>query len=596
MPLKPGETFKLVRKLIPGDGQLQVLAIARHVLGQQTHSCRVTVTDPSGPITAAYVTVYSKGEEYASATTKSDGAVEFGLPPGEYRVRTRGPGRKDTFRQLNVSASVSLDVKMAAPGYVNATITDDNDQPIPAKVEFKGRNGTRDPYYGPDTYEFAVQNLRYTHNGVFRLPIAPGDYDVIISHGPEYDAVFKSISVKQDEEFLLTAKLRHSVDTTGWVSSDYHSHSTPSGDNTSSQKGRVLNLLAEHIEFAPCTEHNRISSYMSHIRELDALQLMATCSGMEVTGKPLPVNHHNVFPLVLKSRTQDGGGPPTDLDPVAQIERIALWDSGSDKLIQQDHPNLVQIFGDRDEDGKPDEGFAKMFGFMDVVEVHPPGMIFSRPNAEEGDWKNTMFRWMQLLNQGYRIPGVVNTDAHYNYHGSGWLRNYVRSSTDDPSEIDTMEMVRASERGNLVMTNGPFLSVSANSGGRSAIAGDDLVAAKNRVRLHVRVQCPNWLDINRVQVFVNGRPVPHLSFTRSANSEMFSTDTVKFDQKISVDVSADAHLIVATAGEGLNLGPVYGADRGKAMPVAVANPIFVDVGGNGFQANGDLLDASLPGK
>ena len=46
--------------------------------------------------------------------------------------------------------------------------------------------------------------------------------------------------------------------------------------------------------------------------------------------------------------------------------------------------------------------------------------------------------------------------------------------------------------------------------------------------------------------------------------------------------------------EGGVLGRVYGPDSGVAMPVAVANPIFVDVDGGGFRANGDDLGLPLP--
>ncbi len=44
------------------------------------------------------------------------------------------------------------------------------------------------------------------------------------------------------------------------------------------------------------------------------------------------------------------------------------------------------------------------------------------------------------------------------------------------------------------------------------------------------------------------------------------------------------------------LGPVRGPDRAKDMPVAVSNPIYVDVDGGGFKANGDTLGAPLPVK
>src|SRR5690606_5992712 len=148
------------------------------------------------------------------------------------------------------------------------------------------------------------------------------------------------ITVEAGRTAMLAAKLPRSVDTAGWVSTDFHSHASPSGDNTSSQLGRVLNLLAEHIEYAPCTEHNRIDTYLPHFETLKIGDRMATASGMELTGSPLPLNHQNAFPLNMKKGEQDQGGPRTDNDPVAQISRLALWDSRSEKLVQQNHPDL----------------------------------------------------------------------------------------------------------------------------------------------------------------------------------------------------------------------------------------------------------------
>jgi hypothetical protein len=240
-----------------------------------------------------------------------------------------------------------------------------------------------------------------------------------------------------------------------------------------------------------------------------------------------------------------------------------------------------------------------MFGFMDVMEIHPPEGIFKTPEPappnKRGD--NAAFHWMQMLNLGYRIPGVVNTDAHYNHHGSGWLRNYVRSSQDDPAKIDTLEMVHSSEKGNVIVTSAPYLEVIASK--RSTLEktvhpGDDLVSDGEEVILKVRVQCANWYDINRVQVFVNGRAKPELNFTRQNHTEKFSTTSVRFEAEIPVKLTEDAHLIVATIGEGLTLGPVFGETFGKFPPCAIANPIYVDVDGKGFTANGDDLGIPLP--
>jgi hypothetical protein len=322
---------------------------------------------------------------------------------------------------------------------------------------------------------------------------------------------------------------------------------------------------------------------------------------MELTGNPLPINHQNAFPLLHTPHTQDGGGPVTDTNPITQVERLAFWDNMSDKLVQMNHPNLPQILGDRDEDGKLDAGFERMFGFVDVIEVHPPQGIF-QPPQKQADGKlerNPVFHWMQMLNLGYRVPGVINTDSHYNYHESGFYRNFIKSSTDDPAKINVMELVHNAEAGQVVVSTGPFLSVIARSSSaadekNTAIPGGSLAVPDGRIELHVRVQCPNWFDINRVQVFLNGRAASDLNFTRRTTPTRFGDEVVKYDAQIPVTLKGDTHVVVATIGEGLQLGPVLGPQYGKLPPVAVANPIFVDVDGSGFKPNGDLLDVGLP--
>ncbi|MCC6508725.1 MAG: CehA/McbA family metallohydrolase, partial [Pirellulaceae bacterium] len=503
--------------------------------------------------------------------------------------------RDHTFTLGPNAVSESLTLESATR--VAAQVVDQNGKLIPAKLQFIGIEGTQSPNFGPDSFEVGVRNLLYMADGKVSHPLAPGKYTVIASHGPEYDSVSQPLEVKANQVARLQAKLNRSVDTTGWVSGEFHSHSSPSGDNTSSQRGRVLNLLAENLEFAPCTEHNRVDSYAGHLTALKAVALMATCTGIEVTGSPLPVNHQNAFPLQHRPRTQDGGGPTTDADPVAQIQRLAMWDDNSDKVVQMNHPNLLQILGDRDLDGTADDGFRAMFDLMDVVEVHPLQTIFNTPSVEvpaRERGTNRMFHWLQLLNLGYRTPGVVNTDAHYNWHGSGWLRNYIASSTDDPAKITTEEMIKAIQAGQMVMTTAPFLQVelrtTLDGQARKFISGATVPLGTAPARLWIRVQCANWYDINRVQIFANGRALPELNFTRATHGALFGGNQVRFEAEIDLPTFArDTHLIVATIGEGLTLGELMGTDGGKMPPVAVANPIYVDVDGGKFKPNGDNL-------
>ncbi|MEK6259854.1 MAG: CehA/McbA family metallohydrolase [Planctomycetota bacterium] len=525
------------------------------------------------------------------------------LEPGDYNAKLFYLGNLVAQQRLTAKAEGGyIDIEADTQfGWLQGRITDVLGEPIPCKIELKPLTEGSKLDFGPETGEFAVRNLIYSPDGRIKKKIPTGKYAVTISHGSEFDAIFSEINVAFDEVSDLSAKLIRSVETPGWVSSDFHSHSTPSGDNTGSQLGRVLNLVCENIEFAPCTEHNRVSTYQPHIDRLGIGQFMSSVSGIELTGSPLPLNHQNVFPMQYKPRTQDGGGPATTPDLESQIERLALWNDRSEKLLQVNHPDPGWMFYDKDGDGKPDAGHERAFPFMDVMEIHPIDNALSlgpEGKREGAAFHNRVFNWLQLLNQGFRIYGVVNTDAHYNFHGSGWLRNWIQSSTDDPAKIDHMEMVHAAEQGRIVMSNGPYLEVTAHESGKTetVVSGQDLKAASGKVTLKVRVQCPNWLDVDTLFVLVNGRKHAVHDYTREKNPDLFRGGAVKFDRSLEIDLKSDAHLVVVTGDEGGNLTKVYGEQMGKAQPAAMTNPIFVDVDGNGFVPNKDTLGHPLPVK
>ena len=471
VPLAPGQSYRLTRRIIPGANLFEVRGVANRLAGKSDRAVRLSVKDTAGrPVAQADVVLARDGRPFSWGRTDEAGLLAWSSADaiGTLTVSALGRGSKSV--SIGPDTFATLAVELPEAGRVAARITDELGKPIPCKVQFLGRDGTQSPDFGPDSGEIAVGNVYYSHDGRFQRELGPGTYDVVISYGPEYDAVFQTIKVERGKPSPLEAKLVRSVKTDGWISADFHSHSSPSGDNTSSQLGRVLNLLCEHVEFAPCTEHNRLSTYEPHLKRLRVERLMGTCVGMELTGQPLPLNHQNAFPLVMRPHIQDGGAPTSDDDPAIQIERLALWDGGAEKLVQVNHPDIGWMFRDRNGDGKPDSGFAGMFGHMDVIEVHPLHTIFAAPTVDARN--NTIVNWLQLLNQGRRIPGVVNTDAHYTFHGSGWLRNYLKSPTDDPSAIRPLDVVHAAERGRLVMSSGPFLEVELRSGGESSGSGD----------------------------------------------------------------------------------------------------------------------------
>lgn len=484
------------------------------------------------------------------------------------------------------------------------TVDDEDGWPIPAKVEIRPVDGPRQLIdFGPDTAERRVHNLSYVVDGFEELILPEAKYELTASHGPEFHLERMTVDLSNEADRYTGFVMRRAFETPGWISADFHSHSSPSGDNISSQRGRVLNLVCEDIDFAPCTEHNRISSYQRHIDDLGIVGDLLSCTGIELTGSPLPLNHQNVFPLKHTPFAQNGGGPYTAADPDEQVERLYLWDNRAEKVIQQNHPDIGWLFRDRDGDGTHDEGFARAVGYLDCIEVHPiESALELFPDAAEAKgeaakkWNRGRFLgWLQLLSQGRRLPGVVNTDAHYNFHGSGWLRNWIQVPNDEPSECDLASIIDSTKAGRVIMSNGPMLELTLiGSDGKEVGLGDELRSNDGQVTARVRVRCADWVGCDRVAVLVDGRPAK--VFTTESTPNSFRDDVVVFEETIELSIDHDSPVLAICGSKSDTLGEVYGVDHAERNFAAATNPIWVNVGGEAWEPSNDTLDIPLAGK
>lgn len=591
MLLEPGASVAHTRWLVAGRHAAEVQTAARDLLGQPYRPLTVAVVDPDGkPVAGADIVLMQDFREVSAGATDAAGQAIFPLTGGRYTVEVSQIGRLKCVASADALTDSFLKVEVGPLSRAAFRVSDGANRSIPCKAQFIPVEETPPLYLGPKQRANGCLNLFFSPRGTFDVPLPPGKYYVILSHGPEYDAAYRSISVKEGETVRVTAVLPRVVNSAGWISADFHNHSTESGDNTTETESRLVCLAAENVEFAASTEHNRIVTYRDRLKALGLEREVATSDGLELTASPLPLSHQNAFPLKEHPHLQDGGGPLPGPDPLSQIRRLFDHDAGAEKLVQQNHPDIGWLFYDADGDGVPDMGFGT-YKFTHVIEAWAPNILAMKPRRVVGpeNRNNVIFNWLQLLNQGFRLPGVANTDAHYCVHESGRIRNYVKSPTDDPAEIREMDVVREAKKGHLVMTSGPFLDVSLNG----ALPGDD-VRIEGTGKLRIRVECANWIDVDRVQVLVNGRPDPKLNFTRAAHPLKFHTGPVRFHEEIDVHFTTDAHVIVVAVGEGATLGPVMGPDADT--PCAVSNPIFVDADGGGFTPNKDTLGAPLPVK
>jgi hypothetical protein len=604
--LLPGEEVSFARFLAVGRSPAEAIGEVHAFLGP-TAEVRGKVTDAAGkPLLSAWVEI-PFGKTNAPAYPDTHGAFRLRLPAGDYEAAATDIGRNRATQSVKVDPRLRialhpLEFKLEAASAIAFDIRDDTGKSIPCKAQFHGVGGTKNPNLGPKLRAHGCVDQYHSAKGQFTVQVPAGDYEVIVTRGIEFSHLKQQVKVAPGKAVSVKGTLKRLVDTRGWVSADYHNHSTPSGDNTCGTPDRLINLAAEHIEFAPTTEHNRLFDWRPTIQRLGLAGEIQTVSGMELTGSGA---HFNSFPFEPEPFTQDNGAPVWNRDP--RITAVTLRNhqgENPNRWIQINHPDMVENFIDRDGDGRADGGFMALGQLIDGYETQnysdskilgtAPFSIGRGRDGKEAVIHHREFIWLQLMNRGQRLPGMAVCDAHAVYgNGVGGWRMYLPSSSDEPAKIDWRENARHAKAGRSYLTTGPFLQVTTEDGHGPG----DTVRASESLTLKVRVQCADWLDIDRVQVLVNGRQQPDLNYTRQSHPAMFKTGAVKFDERLTVPLSEDSHIIVVAIGENSDLKTGYGtSDQAKNHPCAYHNPIWVDTDGGGFTANGDTLGWPLPVK
>jgi hypothetical protein len=611
--LQPGEEKVFQVRVGVADSPLAAYGVVAAEEGQ-TGEVSGTVKDGDGkPAIHGALLATLEGKQVPHYPD-AEGRFSFRLPAGDHTLKFDDIGRDPVEKRVSVKRDVKTQLDLAVPkaSSVNVAIKDAGGRPSPGRVQFIGVDGTKTPNFGTDYRAHGGNHQYQTHDGRVTQQVPPGKYLLRVTLGSEYDIVEERIEVAKGQTVSVDATLKRSVDTAGWISTDYHAHSTPSGDNYCNTTDRIINLAAEHIEFAPTTEHQRLYDWAPHIERLGLSSRIKTVPGIELTGSG---QHFNSFPIVPDPLSQNGGAPLWTYDPRINAivlrnwgtpslaggsridsmanarNRVELFGGGPDRWVQANHPNVGGVFFDRDEDGVEDGGFTGFEQLIDAAEVWSEEILNLNPNYARRAGANRTFGWLQMLNQGRHVWCVAVSDAHRVFgNGVGGWRTYVPSSTDEPAEIDHQEIIRSSKAGRMMITNGPFLKVTTADG----LPIGSSVVSEGYIDLKIHVQTPNWLEIDRVQVLVNGRQPEQYNFRKSVNPGMFTDGVVNFDQTVRVMLQKDAHLIVVAIGEGSNIEQGWGLNPyGRMHPVAYTNPIYVDVDHNGFQANGDTLGHPL---
>lgn len=502
-----------------------------------------------------------------------------------------------------------------------------------------------DPSVGPD-FDLRAESFGggsaqgsylYLANGVGSVRLRPGKYEVFASRGPEYSIRRRVMTVRANRSRKVAFRLRRSVDTAGFLSGDFHVHSARSLDSTAMLRDRVASFAAEGVEVMVSTDHDYHLDYTPIIAGLNLGSRINSMVGNEVTGSvpnppvfPDSTGHINAWPVpVQPNERRDGAIEEEFVAPNWIFKR--LRDQGAD-VIQYNHvragvsgitsigffnnfgydPSLPisaapnDLLLDDDITGPGTSGVANPDGLrnidFDVMEIlngtDIPGFIAVRRD------------WLSLLNQIQPptvpfIGGTGTSDSHrITLESAGYARSYVGGAGDDPAALNPTTFNSNVKAANMMATTGPFIRFEVlDTVGTSAGLGGTLVPVNATVRLRIEVQAANWIPVEEVRVIANGfttltfdaTTVPQVTAPTASPYSQALGKIVRFDAEVPVNLAVDTYFIVE-AGAKLSPLPAPTALIEKIVPgmipVGFTNPIFVDLGGDGFDAPGLPVMAS----
>ncbi len=472
-------------------------------------------------------------------------------------------------------------------GVLRYQILDTDGNPAPARLTFIAPDGSRPQLFPNDQArpgDLAVRrNVVYTLSGSGAITVPVGTYTVWASRGMEYEVESRTIEITPFHEAIWTPRLERELDTTGWVSGDFHLHTlTHSGHGDSNMPERVISLIGEGVEFAVATDHNHNTDYEPTMRDLGVPDALRAMVGNEVS---TPIGHFNAFPLdadepIIDPEIHDG-------HELFKIIREQKNDFGTVPVVQVNHPRWggIDYFGSFGLDPVTATTDNEKFSYdFDSVEIFNENEGWGYIDADESDLPlgsgsfSVLRDWFNLLNRGHRIAAVGNSDSHdVASELAGWPRNYIASSTDVPHLIDPAEIAANIRAKRVYTTYGPIVDFSVNGvpmgGDTNTTPSTTHARDAGWVDIAMRVRVPTWIDCDRVMIVVNGEIMKTIDV--SDQHGVLRLDTVE-----RLKLSGDSWVSLLVEGDE-PLDPIVHTQGRPIYPWAVLNPVWVDADNDG---------------
>lgn len=593
----------ITRYFVVGDGGGgSVFDAGLKALGIATNPVSGIVKDSNGsPIAGATVAVKNESDATViTYRTDSRGAFSGELSAGYsefdkafgsgkytlsvYKRGYGGVGNSETGtcdpEEINIAMGpvAGVECELGGSGTVKVTggVTDeDSGEKIPARMTVVGymptlRSETGGHFEDKIIFErpLGVVDVFYINakgtiglEGLESIRLAPGRYELVFTRGVEYSMVRIPVDVSGGAVVSVgPVALKKVIDTSGFVSADFHLHSIVSPDSAMRPERRVLAAAGEGMDMLHSSDHDYLVDYEPYLSRLASDGLIKSGSMKAIVGdeiSPNHIGHLNVFPLEYHGDKPCGGAldwsyTPSDIagpepDLVMSPQDVVDYVRGlpGEHIIQINHiadaPTSILTLGGwvTTPVYYDDFGVEPLSGYGDPVmnrlEPHASAANYPYPMGSSemvvtdvdtvelniGPWLHDNFfltsslpEWFNLLNLGLIYTATSDSDSHREISNPvGIPRNFIVSKEDPAdgkgsfSNFNEDEYVRAIRDHRLIVTTGPFIKATAGNGSGSTAAIGEIIEG-GQIKLSIDVTSPEWAWFDTVEIYTNTEPVP----------------------------------------------------------------------------------------
>ena len=569
-----GGEVTVVRYFAVGEDVGSIVDIRNEIVGLSTGVIQGTVTRGGLPVAGADVTVLGDPLDgpgtdknvVSHYLTDASGQYAGTLPPGSYTIQAHMDGHlaatPDPAAVAVTTGNTTIqNFTIPVSGRVRVTVTDETSSAIAAKVSLVGF----DPYVDPGNFQNffnIVDNNTAIFGDIFADPppygiaqvvfadqtgdtgeflIEPGDYQVVVSHGTEYSIFEQPITVTAGSLVTVSAQIARVIDSTGFISGDFHVHALASPDGEVTNEERVVSMLAEGVDFFISTDHQFQTDYAPVIASLGVGGLISAAVSAENTTPDY--GHFIGWPGTIDPAQTNGGAldwaqaaPPGQDFPSFGNYMMSPADIfanlAADPGVNTVHINHMDTFFG--PDGLSiDTGLVPPQHFADgaakrldptIANLFDDG--FTALEVWQGTSRNNILNrfidrnlgdWFNLINQGIVRTGYAVSDTHRAVATqSGFPRTYVASPTDDPGALGAIAGTLSTNvnDGRAVGSNGPFIRVTSSAASTGQTGGlalglpTSISTTDGSATVTVDIQSPLWAQFDTVEYYINNVPAP----------------------------------------------------------------------------------------